>query len=86
MDKETNRQAREAADWVVRVMNEAEALPMATNLYIAEEAYHAYMSGYPRREILTNMCNQIFLVSVIPMRGTREEVDFRQIAGLGATS
>ena len=77
MDKD----AKAIADWVVRVMSEAEALPVATQLWIREAAYVEAFSGTPKRLILTQLCNEIFMITDVPEVGTRSDMLLEKVAG-----
>lgn len=55
--------AQATADWVVRVLNEAEKLPVATNLDVHQQAYLMACDNEPRRVILTHFVNDLFFTT-----------------------
>lgn len=82
-----DKEARAIANWVCKVMREAEEeLPLTTLLWVGEEAYDMAMGGLAKRDILKNVINQIFLTSVINMPGTAQDKVMRADAGLGKES
>ena len=71
MDKD----ASAIAVWVMRVMNEAELLPVATQLHIRQEAYRMATEGALKRDILVHFVNEIFFTT--PMREADSEAEFK---------
>jgi hypothetical protein len=53
----------ETAEWVVRVLEEAEPLSTACKLAVRQEAYGLALEGMPKRTMLTKFCNDLFFTS-----------------------
>ena len=70
-----NKAAQATADWVVRVLNEAETLPIATNLDIHQQAYLMACDNEPRRVILLHFVNGVFFTT--HMREDDSPLDFQ---------
>lgn len=70
-----DKDASAIAVWVMRVMNEAELLPVATQLHIRQEAYRMATEGALKRDILVHFVNEIFFTT--PMREADSEAEFK---------
>lgn len=77
-----DKAAIETADWLVRVLNEAEPLPMATNLDVRTQAYMMACNGDSKREILTHFCNDLFFTTHIKEPDSPQAFQERRDAGL----
>ena len=77
-----NREAMAAAEWVVKVLNEAEPLSTACQLALRQEAYEMLVAGMLKRQVLTKLCNDIFFTTEMAEGDAATELRMRKDAGL----
>jgi hypothetical protein len=77
-----NKEAKATADWVVRVLNEAETLPLATNLDVHQQAYLMACDNEPRRVILLHFVNDLFFTTTHYEPDSPQAFQMRREAGL----
>ena len=77
-----DRDAMDTAEWVVRVLEEAEPLSTACKLAVRQEAYGLALDGMPKRTMLTKFCNDLFFTTHMREEVFDNDLQLRKDAGL----